>query len=110
MGDYPACPICYDETYPSNPSMVINILGIGADSCRMYYDYGRRGLIRTELCDTLQSFAYEPCGCGVLDSKPDDDSFDGSDSDSPDSILDSIEALFECFASFRSMIGRWRNG
>ncbi|CAB9511193.1 expressed unknown protein [Seminavis robusta] len=63
MGDYPPCPICYNGNYPGNPAMVINILGIGADSCRMYYHYGERGLIRTELCDTLQSFAFDPCGC-----------------------------------------------
>jgi hypothetical protein len=66
MGNYPRCPICWDETYPANEAMVINILGLGADSCRMYYAYGERGLIRTHLCDSLQYFAYEPCGCGEI--------------------------------------------
>jgi len=99
MGDYPACPICHDATYPANPAMVINMLGLGADSCRNYYDYGRRGLIRTDLCATLQFFAYDPCGCGILDSDPGGD-YGGSSSDADS------DSLFQCFKQWlRAIFG-----
>ena len=65
-GNYPSCDICYDETFPGNPAMVINMLNIGTGSCRQFFEVGRAGMIVPHLCQTLQSFAYSPCGCGSM--------------------------------------------
>ena len=45
--------------------MVINMLDIdiGAAPCDDYYYIGQDGLISPHLCETIQYFAYEPCGC-----------------------------------------------
>jgi uncharacterized low-complexity protein len=64
VGPYPACDLCRDGDYPNNTSMVINVLYLGAASCAQYYKYGLQGRIPTHMCDTIQYFAYEPCGCG----------------------------------------------
>ena len=63
-GPYKTCSICRNGNYPSKIS-VINILysGLDAGSCTQYFEAGLLGLIPTQLCDTLQFFAFEPCGC-----------------------------------------------
>jgi hypothetical protein len=63
-GPYQNCDICKTGDYPHNTAMVINMLYIGAGSCKQYYGYGRNGWIQNHLCSALQHFAYEPCGCG----------------------------------------------
>jgi hypothetical protein len=50
--------------------MVLNMLYLGVGSCRQYYEYGRKGEIVPHLCQALQFFSYEPCGCGVGDPIP----------------------------------------
>lgn len=62
-GPHKPCDICYNKKYPKNPSMVINMLYLGAGSCAQYYLYGEGGLIPNHLCPALQYFAFEPCGC-----------------------------------------------
>lgn len=62
-GDYPVCDVCWNKVFPGNPSMVINMLNLGVGSCKQYFEVGRAGMIVPQLCDTLQSFAYGPCGC-----------------------------------------------
>ena len=64
MGDYPVCDICRDGDYPGVTSMVISVLYMGSGSCKQFWEYGQRGLIKTYMCDAIQYFAYEPCGCG----------------------------------------------
>lgn len=68
VGDYPKCNICRDGDYPSESSMVINMLYIGYGSCTQYWKVGQQGLIPTHLCDPLQYFAYESCGCGAFNT------------------------------------------
>ena len=67
-GPNPVCHICRGGDFPGNPSMVINMLYIGASDCKYYYDSGRRGNLPAHLCDPLQYFAYEPCGCGEFNN------------------------------------------
>jgi hypothetical protein len=43
--------------------MVINFLYIGVGSCTQYFDNGMNGGIPRHLCDPVQFFANEPCGC-----------------------------------------------
>lgn len=62
-GPYDTCDLCHNKNYPRNTAMVINMLYLGADSCARYYLYGEGGLIPNHLCQTLQYFAFEPCGC-----------------------------------------------
>lgn len=50
--------------------MVINLLHLGAASCRDYFAFGRKGQIVPNLCQALQYFSFEPCGCGVGDPIP----------------------------------------
>ncbi|CAB9518580.1 Hemolysin-type calcium-binding repeat (2 copies) [Seminavis robusta] len=62
------CDICWTGDYPGNTAMVINMLNIGYGSCAQFYKEGQAGNIPNELCDTLQYFAYEPCGCGEFNT------------------------------------------
>lgn len=63
-GPNPICHICRDGDFPGSTTMVINMLYIGAGDCEQFYNYGLQGEIPGHLCDPLQYFAYEPCGCG----------------------------------------------
>lgn len=64
VGPNPPCDLCRDGDYPYETSMVLNFLYLGAGSCAQYYEYGLAGKIPQHMCDTVQYFAYEPCGCG----------------------------------------------
>lgn len=64
VGPHPVCNVCRDGDYPSDPSMVMNFLYIGVASCAQYYKYGREGRIAPYMCQPVQFFSYEPCGCG----------------------------------------------
>ena len=64
IGPYNKCDLCRDGDYPSSESMVIHMLYVGAGTCPQYWKAGQQGLIPNHLCDPLQYFAYEPCGCG----------------------------------------------
>lgn len=68
-GDYSKCDICYNGDYPGNTAMVITMLYIGTGSCKQFYDAGQAGLIQDYMCQSLQYFAYEPCGCGEFHTK-----------------------------------------
>lgn len=63
-GPFPKCPICITGDYPFNTAMVINMLYIGVGSCLQYWEYGESGWIEPRLCQALQFFSQEPCGCG----------------------------------------------
>lgn len=64
-GPYPHCPLCGPtDEYPYNTAMVINLLYVGVGSCAQYWEYGESGWIQEHLCQALQYFAHEPCGCG----------------------------------------------
>ena len=64
VGPHPVCKVCRDGDYPYEESMVINFLYIGSSSCAQYYVYGLEGRIEPHMCDPVQFFSYEPCGCG----------------------------------------------
>lgn len=62
------CNICWSGIFPTHPAMVIAMLDIGnggAASCEDFFYIGQDGLIPKHLCETIQFFAYEPCGCDV---------------------------------------------
>jgi hypothetical protein len=62
-GPYKSCQLCYNGGYPRNTAMVINMLYIGPGSCAQYYLMAEGGFIPNHLCQTLQYFAFKPCGC-----------------------------------------------
>lgn len=62
-GPYSKCDLCIDGSYPSATSMVINMLYVGIGTCPQYYEMGQRGWIHDHLCQPLQYYANEPCGC-----------------------------------------------
>jgi len=69
IGSYNQCDLCRDGDYPYQTSMVINLLYVGVGSCAQFYDYANNGLIQNHMCQTLQFFAYEPCGCGEFNPR-----------------------------------------
>ena len=71
-GPYRACNICYNGNFPGDTSMVINMLDLpGApNSCTNFYESGRRGYVPNHLCNALQFFAFEPCGCAIGQKAP----------------------------------------
>jgi hypothetical protein len=62
-GSHPICDICIGGGFPGNPAMVINMLYLNAGDCVQYYEAGRQGNLPKYLCQALQFFANEPCGC-----------------------------------------------
>ena len=62
-GPYRECKLCWNGNYPRNTGMVINMLYIGTGSCAQYYLVAEGGFIPNHLCQTLQHFAFKPCGC-----------------------------------------------
>lgn len=64
VGPHKECSICRDGDYPFKTSMVVNMLYMGAASCKQYYKYGKEGRIPRHLCSAVHYFFYEPCGCG----------------------------------------------
>lgn len=65
-GPYAKCDLCVGGGYPGITSMVINMLYIGPGSCPQYYEWGQKGWIQDRLCQSLQHFASEPCGCAHI--------------------------------------------
>lgn len=65
-GPYKVCDLCVGGGYPTITSMVINMLYIGPGSCPQYYEWGKKGWIQDRLCQALQHFAKEPCGCAHI--------------------------------------------
>jgi hypothetical protein len=68
-GPYKRCDLCLGGGYPGVSSMVINMLYVGAGSCPQYYEWGQKGWIQDRLCQTLQFFARDPCGCASPDGR-----------------------------------------
>ena len=64
IGRHPVCPVCRGGDYPSETSMVLSVLYLGSGSCAQFDKAGRQGLISAHMCDPLQYFGHEPCGCG----------------------------------------------
>lgn len=64
VGVHETCDICHTGDFPGNSAMVIAMLNLGTGSCAQFYRAGNARQIPTRLCETLQYFAYEPCGCG----------------------------------------------
>lgn len=62
-GPNPVCDICVGGGYPEDPHHVINVLYVGADTCKNYYIAGKKGRIPGNLCDPIRYFAKSPCGC-----------------------------------------------
>lgn len=63
VGPHPVCNLCIYGDYPSDPSHVIHLLYVGADTCKNYYIAGLKGKISAQMCDPLRYFARGPCGC-----------------------------------------------
>lgn len=82
------CELCHNGRFPAETAMVVHMLDIdiGAAPCDDYYKIGQDGLIPRHLCETIQYFAYEPCGCeyGIeVDNTQQGDERVGDDTDPP---------------------------
>ncbi|CAB9498495.1 expressed unknown protein [Seminavis robusta] len=98
VGPYEKCNVCRDGDYPSTTSMVLTMLYIGSGSCAQYWKVGQQGLIPDHLCDPLQYFAYEPCGCGEFSTNGNyhwsEDSEDESSNDDKTPWWSNADSLF----------------
>lgn len=63
VGPYKICSICKNGNYPSKNNQVINMLYIGAGTCKTYWYHGFQGKIPNHLCDPVQFFLRDICGC-----------------------------------------------
>lgn len=64
-GPDPICDVCIGGGFPGNPAMVIDMLYLNVSDCVQYYEAGRQGMLPGYLCQALQFFANEPCGCSL---------------------------------------------
>ena len=68
LGPNNRCGVCHNGDKPSRNN-VLSVLYIGAGSCKQFEMAGQQGLIPDYLCDPIQFFSYEPCGCGEFARK-----------------------------------------
>lgn len=58
------CDLCTDGRFPGLPKTVTAVLYIpGNPTCELLYYMGRRGLIEDRLCNPMQDYLEEGCGC-----------------------------------------------
>jgi hypothetical protein len=63
-GSEPFCDLCPDGRFPGIPKTVTAVLYIpGNPTCEILYYMGRRGLIEDRLCNPVQDYLEEACGC-----------------------------------------------
>jgi hypothetical protein len=63
-GSEPYCNLCPDGRFPGIPKTVTAVLYIpGNPTCEILYYMGRRGLIEDRLCNPMQDYLEEACGC-----------------------------------------------
>jgi hypothetical protein len=63
-GTEPYCNLCVDGRFPGNPKTVTAVLYIpGNPKCELLYYMGRRGLIESRLCNPMQDYLAQACGC-----------------------------------------------
>jgi len=63
-GNEPTCHVCADGKFPRNPNVVTAILYMpGNPKCEDLYYMGRQGSIPDRLCNPLQDYFQQPCGC-----------------------------------------------
>jgi hypothetical protein len=64
FGNEPVCNVCPDGGFPDKPKTVLAILYIpGNPTCEILYEMGKRGLIEGRLCNPIQDYLFEACGC-----------------------------------------------
>lgn len=63
VGPYKQCNICGPGGFWTKNSHVLNMLYIGPGTCETYYIHGLKGGIPNHLCDPLQFFVRDTCGC-----------------------------------------------
>ena len=63
IGNNNRCGVCWNGDAPTKNN-VMTVLYLGSASCDQYEMMGQQGLIPDYLCDPIQFFAYEVCGCG----------------------------------------------
>jgi hypothetical protein len=64
FGSEPFCNLCTDGRFPGKPKTVTAVLYIpGNPKCELLYYMGQRGLIEDRLCNPMQDYLEEACGC-----------------------------------------------
>lgn len=64
-GNEPVCNVCHDAAFPGLPKTVTAVLYIdGNPTCEQLYYMGLYGLILDRLCNPLQDYLAQGCGCG----------------------------------------------
>jgi hypothetical protein len=66
VGPYKRCNICETGGVWTKNNQVMNMLYIGPGTCKTYYSMGLQGRIPSHLCDPLQFFVRDICGCKSL--------------------------------------------
>ena len=62
QGPHPICEVCSNGHVPGNAHTLIS-MGSEKLTCQALWEKGQKGNLK--LCNFLQSFASEPCGCDV---------------------------------------------
>lgn len=62
-GPYKPCNICGVGGVWTKNNQVMNMLYVGPGTCKTYYIHGLKGGIPDHLCDPLQFFVRDVCGC-----------------------------------------------
>jgi len=63
-GSEPVCHVCHNGKFPRRPNTVTAVLYMpGKYTCKDLYYMGRAGKILDRLCNPLQDYFQQPCGC-----------------------------------------------
>jgi hypothetical protein len=66
-GAEPICNVCPDGGFPDLPKTVLAILYIpGNPTCEILYEMGLQKLIPQRVCNPIQDYLYEACGCNRI--------------------------------------------
>ena len=70
-GSEPRCDLCVGGAFPGTPHTITAVLYVkGHPTCEDLYHMGRDGQLPDRICNPLQDWAVEPCGCGKTDTTP----------------------------------------
>jgi len=65
QGAHPKCEVCSNGLFPGKGHNLIAVLYHGTRTCRTLWEEGQTGNLEDKLCNPLQDFAFEVCGCDV---------------------------------------------
>lgn len=66
---YSKCDICRNRAVP-RVNNIMNFLYLKAGSCIQYWMAGQNGQIPTHMCNVVQYYSWDTCGCGIIKPNP----------------------------------------